>query len=100
MSRKVKQQKKTFNVSKFNINTEVEYYSNKDNSWVNFVVFGISKTTISGFIFIRNPNGSTRMDRIIHITSPSKIKLYKIGCLDLRDYFKNQDDWIINPKSL
>lgn len=98
MSRKVNRQRNTFNVSKFYINTEVEYYSIKDNSWVNFVVFGISKTKISGFIFIRNPNGSTRMDKIIHITSPSKIKSHKIGCLDLREYFKNHDEWIRNPK--
>lgn len=98
MSRKMKQQRKTFDVSKFYYNTEVEYYSNKDNSWVNFVVFGISKTKISGFIFIRNPNGSTRLGNIIHITSPSKLRSYKIGCLDLREYFKNHDDWIRNPK--
>ena len=97
MPRKMTQPRKTFDVSKFHTNTELEYYSIKDNSWVNFVVFYVTKTKMTGFIFIRYPNGSTRMGNVIHITTPSKIKSKKIGCMDLREYFKNRDNWIRNP---
>jgi len=97
MSRRVKPQRKTFDVSRFHYNLEVDYFSKKDNAWVNFIVMIVSKTKLTGFIYIRYPNGSTKMGNVIHISNPSNIKKKRIGCENYQEHFKNRDSWIWNP---
>jgi hypothetical protein len=98
MSRKVNSQRKTFDVSRFHYNLEVDYYSKKNGDWVNFIVLFVSKTKLTGFIYIRYPNGSTKMGNVIQIKNPSSIRKKRIGCENYQEHFKNRDSWILNPK--